>query len=67
MNDPKKSAEALKRIQELQQKIKGHSTKIAQIENDKKFRIKNFDQQIMAEQEHVKQYSKQIDDLKKQI
>lgn len=67
MNDPKKSAEALKKIQDIQQKIKGHSAKIAQIENEKKLKIRSFDQQIASEQEQVKRHMKSIDELKRQI
>jgi predicted nucleic acid-binding Zn-ribbon protein len=67
MNDPKKSAEAVKKIQELQNKVKGHSLKISQIENEKKARMNFFDQQIKSEQNQMQQHSKQIDELKRQI
>ena len=53
MNDPKKSAEAVKNIQELQNKIQGHLSKISQIENEKKVRMGIFDQQIKSEQNQI--------------
>ena len=67
MNDPKKSAEALKKIQEIKNKINSHTMRISQFEHEKSVKIKNCDMQIANEQNQIKQYSKQIDELKKQI
>jgi phage host-nuclease inhibitor protein Gam len=78
MNDPKKSAEAVKKIQEIQKTIASHQTTIARIEHEKGDRIKqienekggiirNFDQQIKNEQDRIKQYALQIEVLKHQI
>ena len=67
MNDPRKSAEAVKKIQELQNKVKSHSSKIAQIEQEKNVKNRYFDQQIRSEQDQIKQHSRQIEDLKRQI
>jgi predicted nucleic acid-binding Zn-ribbon protein len=67
MNDPKKSAEAVKKIQELQNKIQSHSSRVSQIENEKNVRIRYFDQQIKSERDQIQQHSRQIDELKRQI
>jgi hypothetical protein len=67
MNDPKKSAEAVKKVQELQNKIQGHSTKISQIENEKKVRTGIFDQQVKSEQNQINQHKAKIEELKRQI
>ncbi len=67
MNDPKKSAEAVKQIQELQKKIQGHATRISQIENEKKVRMGIFDQQIKSEQNQINQHKAKIEEFKRQI
>jgi chromosome segregation ATPase len=67
MNDPQKSAEAVKKIQELQNKIKQHSSRISQIEYEKNNKIKYCDQQIKSEQDQINQHNKKIDELKRQI
>ena len=67
MNDPKKSAEAVKKIAEIQSKIKSHAAKIAQIENEKKMKSKFFDQQIQNEQNQIDKYTKDVADLKRYI
>jgi hypothetical protein len=67
MVDPKKSAEAVKKIQEIQHTIANHQSNIAKIERDKNDRNKYFDQQIRHEQDEIKRHTKAIDDLKRQI
>jgi hypothetical protein len=67
MNDPKKSAEAVKKIQELQTKIKNHTMRISQIENEKKIKIRFYDQQVQSEQSQINQRTKEIEQLKRQI
>jgi len=67
MVDAKKSEEALKKIQELMNKIKAHESRKLQIENEKSFKIKYFDQQIKSEQDQIKQHSNEIETLKRQI
>ena len=67
MNDPKKSAEAVKKIQELQNKIQSHSSRISQIENEKKVRMAGFDQQIKSEQNQINQHKAKIEEFKRQI
>jgi predicted nucleic acid-binding Zn-ribbon protein len=67
MADPKKAAEAVKKIQEIQHKITNHQSNISKIEHDKNDRIKYFDQQIKHEQDEIKQHTKTIDELKRLI
>ena len=65
--DAKKSADAVRKIQEIQRTIASHQSNIARIERDKGDRIKYFDQQIKHEQDEIKRIGKQIEDLKRQI
>jgi hypothetical protein len=67
MNDPQKSAEAVKKIQELQKKIQDHTSRISQIENEKKIRMGIFDQQIKSEQNQINQHKGKIEEFKRQI
>jgi DNA-binding response OmpR family regulator len=67
MNDPRKSAEALKKIQELQVRIKSHTSRISQLESDKNNKIKQYDQQIQNERYQITQHTKEIEMLKRQI
>jgi hypothetical protein len=65
--DVKKSDEALRKIQEIKRKVYSHRSNISRIEREKSDRLSDFDQRIRREQDQIKQYSKQIDDLKRQI
>jgi division protein CdvB (Snf7/Vps24/ESCRT-III family) len=67
MNDPKKSAEAAKKVVELQNKIKSHTSRIAQIDSQKKTQTSMFDQQIQNEQNQINRYLKEVADLKRLI
>jgi hypothetical protein len=67
MADTKKSDEALRKIQEINRKVDGNQSNIVRIEREKSDRVRDFDQRIRREQDQIKQYSKQIDDLKRQI
>jgi hypothetical protein len=67
MNDPKKSAEATKKILDIQAKIKNHTSRISQFENEKKIKIRYYDQQIQNEQKSISQHTKEIEQLKRQI
>jgi hypothetical protein len=67
MVDPRKSAEAARKIQDTQHTILNHQANISKIERDKSDRNRYFDQQIKHEQDKIKQLSKQIEDLKRQI
>jgi DNA-binding response OmpR family regulator len=67
MNDPRKSAEATKKIQELQARIKNHTSRISQLESEKNSKIKHYDQQIQNERHQITQRTKEIDVLKRQI
>ncbi len=67
MADPRKSAEAVRRIQEMQRSIATHQTNVDRIEREKADRVRYWDQQIRNEQDRIKQYTRQIDDLKRQI
>ncbi len=67
MNDPKKSAEAVKKITEIQNKIKNHTSRIAQLDNEKRTRAKVYDQQIQNEQNQINRYLKEVADLKRLI
>ena len=67
MNDPKRSAEATKRILELQTVISTHQSNIANLNRQKSEKIRYFDQQIKNEEDRVKQHNNQIVILKRQI
>jgi len=67
MNDPKKSAEAVKKIAEIQNKIKSHTVRITQIDGQKKMQVRMFDQQIQNEQNQIDRYLREITDLKRLI
>lgn len=67
MADAKKSAEAVRKIQEIQRTIENHQSKIARLERDKSERVKDFDQQIRREQDEIKRHTRLIDELKRQI
>lgn len=67
VTDPKKSAEALRKIQEIQRKIANHEANIKRTEQEKIQRVRIYDQQIQREQDEIKRYSREIDTLKRQI
>jgi sugar-specific transcriptional regulator TrmB len=67
MVDPKKSAEAARRIQEINRTIQTHQTRISNLEREKNERARNYDQQIKHEQDEIKRHVKLIDELKRQI
>jgi flagellar biosynthesis chaperone FliJ len=67
MVDPKKSAEAARKIQEINRTIQNHQTRIASLEREKSERVRNYDQQIKHEQDEIKRHTRMIDELKRQI
>jgi len=67
MADTRKSDEALRKIQDIKQTMKSHESRVTQLEREKSDRVRYFDQQIKSEQDLIKQYTRQIDDLKRQI
>jgi TolA-binding protein len=67
MVDPKKSAEAAKKIQDINRTIQNHQTRIKSIETEKANRVRFYDQQIKHEQDEINRHSKLIDELKRQI
>ncbi len=67
MIDARKSAEAVKKIQEIQHTIANRQSNISRIEREKNDRIRYFDQQIKQEQDELKRLGRQIEDLKRQI
>jgi len=67
MADAKKSAEAVKKIQEIQRAIVNHKANISRIEYDKSNKIKSFDQQIFQEQAQINKNTKLIEELKRLI
>ena len=67
MDDPKKSAEAVRKIQEIQRTITNHQANVSRIEREKSDRIRYFDQQIKHEQDEIKRHTKTIDELKRLI
>ena len=67
MNDPKKSAEAVKKIADIQSKIKSHTLRISQIDNEKRSRVKSYDQQIQNEQNQINKYLQEVASLKRLI
>jgi phage-related minor tail protein len=67
MADPKKSAEAARKIQEINRTITTHQSNISRIEREKSDKVRYFDQQIKREQDEVKRHSRTIDELKRQI
>lgn len=67
MNDQQKAAESLKKIQDIQNRIRNHTSRISQIENEKRTKIRYFDQQIQSEQQQIARYTKEINDLKRYV
>lgn len=67
MADPKKSAEAARKIQEINRTITTHQSNISRIEREKSDKVRYFDQQIKREQDEIKRHSRTIDELKRQI
>jgi hypothetical protein len=67
MIDPKKSAEAAKKIQDINRTITTHQSNITRIEREKSDKVRYFDQQIKREQDEIKRHSRTIDELKRQI
>jgi hypothetical protein len=67
MPDARKSAEAVKKIQDLQRTILNHQSNISRFERDKGERVRYFDQQIKREQDEIKRHNQQIAELKRQI
>jgi hypothetical protein len=67
MVDPKKSAEAARKIQEINRTIQSHQTRISSIEYEKANKVKYYDQQIRHEQDEIRRHTKLIDELKRQI
>jgi hypothetical protein len=58
--DPRRAAEAARRIQDLSRSIQTHQSNIARIERDK-------GQQIQREQSEIDRLTRQIADLKRQL
>ena len=67
MADPKKAAEAAKKIQDIQRSISTHESNISKHEREKNDKVKYYDQQIKREEDEVKKLKKQIDELKRLI
>lgn len=67
MIDPKKSAEAVRKIQDITRTIQNHQSAIQRIEREKNDKIRYCDQQIKREQEAIQRYTREIDALKRQI
>ncbi len=67
MVDPKKSAEAARKIQDINRTIQNHRTRISGIEREKADKVKYYDQQIRHEQDEIKRHTRLIDELKRQI
>ena len=67
MVDPKKSAEAARRILEINRTIQNHQSRISTIEREKAEKVKYYDQQIRHELDEIKRHTREIDELKRQI
>ncbi len=67
MPDARNSAEAAKKIQDLQRTILNHQGNIARLQREKGERVRYFDQQIKREQDEIKRHHQQIAELKRQI
>lgn len=67
MADPKQSAEAVRKIQEIQRVIANHQSTISRLEREKSDKVKYIDQQIRREQDEITRQNRQIDDLKRRI
>lgn len=67
MADAQRSAEAVRRIQEIQRRITTHQSNVSRIEREKAEKAKYLDQQIRSEQDRIKQCTQQIEQLKRQI
>lgn len=67
MADPRQSAEAVRKIQEIQRVIANHQSTMARLERDKSDKVKYIDQQIRRELDEITRQNRQIDDLKRRI
>ena len=67
MADPKQSAEAVRKIQEIQRVIANHQSTISRLEREKSDKVKYIDQQIRREQDEITRQNRQIDELKRRI
>jgi hypothetical protein len=67
MVDARKSAEAARRIQEINRTIANHQSSISRLEREKSEKVKYYDQQIRREQDEIKRHTRLIDELKRQI
>ena len=67
MADPRQSAEAVRKIQEIQRVIANHQSTISRLEREKSDKVKYIDQQIRREQDEITRQNRQIDDLKRRI
>lgn len=67
MADARKSAEAAKKIQEINRMITNHQSNISRLEREKNERARYYDQQIMREKDEIKRHTRLIDELKRQI
>jgi len=67
MVDAKKAAEIANKIQDISRAVKTHETNIERYEREKNDKIRHYDQQIKREQDDLKRFSKQIDELKRQL
>ena len=65
--DAKKSAEAARKIQEINRTITNHQSNISRLEREKSDRAKDYEQRIMREQDEIKRQTRLIDELKRQI
>ena len=61
MADAKKSAEAVKKIQEIQRAIVNHKANISRIEYDKSNKIKSFDQWVELDLRYIDNWSLLLD------
>jgi len=67
MVDARKSAEAARKIQEINRTITNHQSSISRLEREKSEKVKYYDQQIRREQDEIKRHTRLIDELKRQI
>ncbi len=67
MVDARKSADAARKIQEINRTITNHQSNIMRFERERSDKVRYYDQQIKRELDEIKRHTRLIDELKRQI
>lgn len=67
MNDPRKTEELSRRIQDITRQVQTHEANVSRLEREKTDKERYYDQQITREREEMKRLDREVDDLKRQL